>query len=61
MKEDNNIGTGFGWAVRRDAFSGDLANKEIDDKDRILMMSKIAGLAHEGYGMCGKGKRKILF
>lgn len=53
------IGEDLG-VIRRDAFSGDLANKEIDDKDRILMMSKIAGLAHEGYGMCGKGKRKIL-
>ena len=48
------IGEDLG-VIRRDAFSGDLANKQIDDKDRILMMSKIAGLAHEGYG-----KKKIL-
>lgn len=53
------IGEDLG-VIRRDAFSGDLANNKIDDQDRILMMSKIAGLAHEGYGMCGKGKKKIL-
>lgn len=53
------IGEDLG-VIRRDAFSGDLANKEIDDKDRILMMSKIAGLAHEGYGKNKKGKTPIL-
>lgn len=53
------IGEDLG-VIRRDAFSGDLKNNKIDDKDRILMMSKIAGLAQEGYGMCGKGKKKIL-
>ena len=42
--------------IRRDAFSGDLSNKQISDIDRITLMSKIGSLAHEGYGM----KQKIL-
>lgn len=37
--------------IRKDAFSGDLSNKTIDDKDRIILMSKIGSLAHEGYGL----------
>lgn len=36
--------------LRKDAFSGDLANKEIPDKDRVTLMSKIGSLAFEGYG-----------
>jgi hypothetical protein len=38
--------------IRKGSFSSaDMATRKIPDKERLLLMSKLGGLAHEGYGM----------
>jgi hypothetical protein len=41
--------------IRKDAFSGELSNKQIPDKDKITLTNKLSGLAQEGYGLNPSG------
>jgi hypothetical protein len=41
--------------LRKDAFSGELSNKTIPDKDRMTLMSKLGPLSQEGYGLSQAG------
>jgi hypothetical protein len=41
--------------IRKDAFSGELSNKTIPDKDRMTLMSKLGPLSQEGYGLSQAG------
>jgi hypothetical protein len=41
--------------IRKDAFSGDLANKIISADESRMLMSKLGGLAQKGYGLSPAG------